>query len=305
LLAETLQYAWVVAALKRTPLVALLMFPAFYSRRWMAGVPFLTSAVAISQATGYGYTTMGLPSEKIEVIHTGLDMQRYRARDDRDDLRSQFGIDRSEFVVLYAGRVVPEKGIAALIEAFSELLGNLPTARLIVAGATPGLDPASEDRYLSSLKQLAPGDTIWLDRQYDVRPLYGVADVVVMPSMWEEAFGRVLLEAMACERPVLASNVGGVPEVLSGHSVRRFLFEAGNVKELKDKLLELVDWQTKEPGLGRSLRAYVERNFELSRQMTKTEQHLLRATQRGPSLDVGNLGMFRRSVHLTSYDDVS
>ena len=93
-------------------------------------------------------------------------------------------------------------------------------------------------------------------------PLHA-ADVVVVPSLWEEPFGRVVIEAMVTGRPVLASRSGGIPEILTGRFAGH-LFEKGDATELAALLRGLIGWRDREPGLAVRCAAHVEEHFQLS-----------------------------------------
>ena len=96
-----------------------------------------------------------------------------------------------------------------------------------------------------------------------VTPLHA-SDVVVVPSVWQEAFGRTVIEALATGRPVVASRVGGIPEILSG-TLGRFLFERDDADGLAEQLLGLLHWRVKEPALAELCRSRVLEQFTLER----------------------------------------
>jgi spore coat protein SA len=120
--------------------------------------------------------------------------------------------------ILYVGRLAAIKGVHVLIEAFSEILARNPRARLIIAGSS-FFDGARRTPYEAELAQLAATIssaivfTGYLPHT-SLRFLYSACDVVVVPSLWQEPFGLVVLEAMASGTCVVASAVGGVPEII-------------------------------------------------------------------------------------------
>jgi glycosyltransferase involved in cell wall biosynthesis len=108
--------------------------------------------------------------------------------------------------------------------------------------------------------------------------------VVVVPSLWAEPFGRVIVEAFATGRPVLASRIGGIPEILTGE-FERFLVEPGDAALLASGLESLVGWQQREPGLADRCRTHVQDHFSLDRAVDGVERSLLVAAgeRRGKS----------------------
>ena len=87
--------------------------------------------------------------------------------------------------------------------------------------------------------------------------------MVVVPSVWQEPFGRTVIEALSTGRPVLASRVGGIPEILTG-PLDRFLFDRENAEGLAEQLLGLAHWRDKEPELAGLCRSRVLEQFTLT-----------------------------------------
>jgi glycogen(starch) synthase len=152
-----------------------------------------------------------VPASKLEVIPNGVDVSRLTdAGFDREGFRREYALP-DEKIVLYVGRLVAEKGIYTLLDAIPRTLPILPRARFIVVGSGPALEDA---------RRRATGEE-WAERLLftgfvsdEVRNgLYQVADVAVFPSIYEP-FGIVALEAMALGVPVVASNAGGLVEVV-------------------------------------------------------------------------------------------
>jgi len=228
--------------------------------------------IAVSEATRRKWVARGLEAEKVEVVYNGVDSREYPAggKEELRSAREVLDLPQKAFVVLYYGRLDAEKGVEVLLDAWRRL-GLAPNeGRLVLQG-----DPVfSGDRYLDDLKRGAPPGCLWLPGARDVVGPLHASDVVVLPS-FAEAFGRVVIETMSTGRPVIASRVGGIPELLDG-SFQRFLFEPGNPEELAGQLDSVADWRNREPELAEVCRAHVENRFSLDRTVEGIEQVLHR-----------------------------
>jgi glycosyltransferase involved in cell wall biosynthesis len=200
---------------------------------WAGVLPRLFDAFLL--VSKYSAAILRTPAVKTRVIYGGVDVRRFHP--DPDAARRD---------VLFVGRLTPHKGIDVLIRA-------LPTgARLVVVGSE-GHDPRPPEReYPQLLRGLARGrDVRFLGPVSDeaLRALYANAAAVVLPSVHRTCFGRfvavsellglVALEAMACGTPVIASRIGGVPEVVED-GVTGFLVEPGDVGQLGERISQLL-----------------------------------------------------------------
>jgi glycosyltransferase involved in cell wall biosynthesis len=102
------------------------------------------------------------------------------------------------------------------------------------------------------------------------------ADVVVLPTICDEGFPRVIVEAMATGRPALASRIGGIPELLTGE-FERFLMEPGDAGMIASALDSLVGWQQREPELAGRCSAHIRDHFSLDRLVEGVERSLTAA----------------------------
>jgi glycosyltransferase involved in cell wall biosynthesis len=148
----------------------------------------------------------------------------------RQTLANKLGVAGSGPVVVFVGRLVPEKGVAVLLQAFAQALSSFPQAMLVVVGDGP--DRASLEALAHQL-QIARS-VVFAGAQQDVALFYLLADVVAIPSH-SEPFGIVAVEAMAAGRPVVASNVGGLADtVVDGQTGR--LVPPGNASAMAEAL---------------------------------------------------------------------
>jgi alpha-maltose-1-phosphate synthase len=150
---------------------------------------------------------------RIEVIHNGIDAEEYRP-DHGTDVLDRYGVDPSAPSVVFVGRITRQKGVTYLLEA---ALRIDPTAQLVLcAGAPDTAELADEVARGVETVRAGRGNVVWIDqmlRKDEVVQLLSHATVFVCPSIYEP-LGIVNLEAMACEAAVVATNTGGIPEVV-------------------------------------------------------------------------------------------
>lgn len=216
----------------------------------------------------------GLSPFRADVIHPGFSASTYNAGSEASRLRAReaLGICPDAYVVLYLGRLTPQKGVDVLLEGWRLLALPPESARLLIVGV-----PRTTDAYIDGLRAASPPGCEWLAMQRDVLPMLHAADVLVLPSRSNEAFGRVVVEAMAAGTPAVASAVGGIPEILS-EDFAGLLFPPGDAPALAQRLLALRDWRRTDPALAAQCAAHVAQNFSLSAHVTHLEQVFQTAT---------------------------
>jgi alpha-maltose-1-phosphate synthase len=151
--------------------------------------------------------------DRVVVIHNGVDPEAYRPTDDRDVLLDH-GIDPARPYAVFVGRITRQKGVVHLLDAAA----HLPSGSQLVlcAGAPDTPEIAAEFRDRVAELQGGEVEVVWIERMLPAEQLVQVlshARVFVCPSVYEP-FGIVNLEAMACATPVVASAVGGIPEIV-------------------------------------------------------------------------------------------
>jgi glycogen(starch) synthase len=152
-----------------------------------------------------------LPQEKIEIIPNGIDPKKYNASIDRSAVRGRYGVNPHEKLVLCVGRLVPQKGMEYLIRAAPRIAGRYPEAKFIIVGEG-WLRGHLEYIARSTGHQWKITFTGWIP-DHELVALLNSADVLVVPSIYEP-FGIVALEGMAAGVPVVASDVGGLAEII-------------------------------------------------------------------------------------------
>jgi starch synthase len=151
--------------------------------------------------------------DRVHVIHNGIDPEIYRPQLSPETL-ARFGIDPSRPFALFNGRITRQKGLTHLLAAALKLDRQYQV--VIVASNPDTPEIAAEVAALAGRVSAERGSLVWIDHfisREDLIHLHSHATVFVCPSIYEP-FGLVILEAMACETPVVASRVGGIPEIV-------------------------------------------------------------------------------------------
>ena len=172
------------------------------------------AVIAVSQGTRDDVLrNFDVADERVHVIHNGIDAEFFAPDPDTDAL-VRHGVDPSVPYLLFVGRITRQKGIVHLVRAIRQLAPGIgvvlaagqPDTPALAAEVEAGVAEAQRDR----------SNVVWIPQMLtreEIRQLYSHAAVFVCPSVYEP-FGIINLEAMACARPVVASAVGGIPEVV-------------------------------------------------------------------------------------------
>jgi glycosyltransferase involved in cell wall biosynthesis len=190
----------------------------------------------------------------------------------------KFDSDKSSIVptkgsikIAFVGRVRIRKGVMVFIEAAREVLQKYQDTHFYVVGNDSGdsdgcLDAAKET---VNIRKISPYFT-FTDLLYDAPQFMKHIDIVVVPSIFEEPFGRVNIEAMAAGKPVIASRVGGIPEVVEDH-VNGLLVPKGDTDALAKAMIKLIDNGELRRRLGENGRISVEEKFDTKKQIKDLE----------------------------------
>ena len=154
---------------------------------------------------------LGVPAPKVTTILNGCDTSIFYPGD-RDEARRAVGCDGTGEVILYAGSLFEAKGLGELISAFAELVKSRPSARLVVIGAGIYGDTLANRVAAAGVQR----QVLTLGRQSSasVAQWMRASDVFCLPSH-SEGCPNVIVEALACGRPIVATNVGGIPELVT------------------------------------------------------------------------------------------
>lgn len=258
-------------ALSGTPSVCHLHLPPPPEPRWqdIFSLRTIQAFLTVSRFTARQWAAyLERDVDSFAIVPNAIDVDRFRpSRDSRRRwLRASLGLPLNRFLVVYVGRIVPEKGVDCALEAMRYLPPedyHLAVAGMANAASFQGSTAAAKT-YANHLRTHY-GDVAvsWLGHLEDVSELLAAADALVFPSRWPEPFGLVALEALASGIPVVASAVGGIVEVLTG-SPAASLVAPDTPRALAEGLRSLWGWRVRSPGLGALGRRHVETNYTLN-----------------------------------------
>jgi glycosyltransferase involved in cell wall biosynthesis len=198
-------------------------------------------------------------ASRCQTVYNGVDIEHFARQNNH-----QAAEYRKPKRLLFVGRISPEKGLHILLDAFRIVVQHYPQVELQIIGPPwraplEFLDPLSEDHKVTELVALYDGSypgylqqlahslniagqvtfTGFIPQRSDLIKHFQQADIFVFPSVWNETFGMPLVEAMACQVPVVATGVGGMPEVINdGKS--GLLVNPGDAPALADAILRLL-----------------------------------------------------------------
>jgi len=179
------------------------------------------------------FVEQGIPPAKIQYSRLGLDARHWK------NVSSSVKTLSDKVQITYIGQLAPHKGVDLLIDAFNQVMFSQRGARLRIYG-----DPKAFPVYARSIQKAARGNrAIEFNGRFDnsrVAEILNETDFLVVPSLWYENSPVTIMEALATGTPVVAANLGGIPELIQ-HGVNGLLFEAGNVKDLTNQLQRLLD----------------------------------------------------------------
>lgn len=224
------------------------------------------------------------PDAKVHIIRNGVDPARFDFTDDRAVL-TEFGIDSDDPVVGIVAGLRPEKDHATLLHAARIVLNHLPRARFLIIG--DGVLRA--DLELLCTKLGIESNVYFVGVRGDVGQLLRAIDVFTLSSFTVECFPFALLEAMACARPAVCTDVGGIGEMVE-EGVSGYLVPPRDPEQLATRLQELLENPVAARRMGRAGRSRAETHFSLERSVRAAEQAIAEVSARS---DAGSITRIR------------
>lgn len=225
---------------------------------------FSTKIIAISNAVNKRFDWLKDNSKKT-IVYNGIDIKKFNPSVNGEKIRKEFHITKKKQLVGIVGRLDWYKGHKFFLNAAKAVSEELPQVNFIIVGE-------GEKRITleKQVKQLNIEDKVtFTGKREEIPEIIASLDLFVLSSV-SEGFGRVVAEAMACGKPVVASNIGGLPEVVVDQ-VTGILVPMRNPVAIAKAIIEILNNKSKAEQMGRAGRKRVEKLFSLTENVSKTE----------------------------------
>jgi len=198
--------------------------------------------------------SLGITKEKIYVIPNGVDLEQFNLRIDGSDLRNKLHVENDEKVLLFVGRLALVKRIDILIEVTKRVLKDGFKIKTIIVG-----DGEYKNYYEKLAKSVKGIIFVGLIPHKEIHKYFAVADILILPSL-SEGLPNVALEASACGKPIIATNTGGIPDVVI-HGKTGFLAEPNNINSFVYYVELLLNSEDLSRKVGRNAHEHVKKQF--------------------------------------------
>lgn len=217
--------------------------------------------IAVSRYTVNELTELyGIEEEKIHVIYNGVDVDKFKPRPNRAELRQEFGLEEDKKIVLFVGRLYHRKGLEILLHSIPPVLKEFSNVKFVISGK--GFKQ-KEESLRNLAKELNIEDHVtFLGYVPDEKlpRLYSASDIFVLPAIYEN-FPFAILEAQSTGLPVISTKVGGIPEFLVDNE-NGFIIEPGDSIQLTQRVLALLQDPKLAKEMGDRGRKLVEEKFD-------------------------------------------
>jgi glycosyltransferase involved in cell wall biosynthesis len=212
------------------------------------------AVVAMSRAMADQLAADGVPVNRIHVIHNAIDPAEYSVGGGGSPWRQRWSISANEVVLGVIGRLSPEKGQHIFLKAFQGVIAQAPNHRAVLIGDGP-----EKERLMQLVSRLGlTNHVLFTGHDSHIEELYPALDHVVIPSL-SEGLPNVLLESLLYGKPVVATNVGGIPEILKPAEAG-WMVPAGDVGALEHAMLAALQNAGRRTSRGAAGIEYVRRN---------------------------------------------
>ena len=216
--------------------------------------------IAVSKYTVDELTELyGIDEKKIHVIYNGVDVQKFKPKPNKAELRQEFGLEEKKKIVLFVGRLYHRKGLEILLRSIPPVIQEFSNVKFVISGK--GFKQ-KEESLRNLAKQLDIEDHVsFLGYVPDEKlpNLYATSDIFVLPAIYEN-FPFAILEAQSSGLPVISTKVGGIAEFLVDNE-NGFLIEPGDSTQLTQRVLTLLQNQKLAKEMGMRGRKLIEEKF--------------------------------------------
>ena len=223
----------------------------------------------------------GLTHKSTKVIYNGIDTEMFsiqKRKNLRNKMRIKYNLNEDDIVLLYAGRIHQSKGLDIIVEAFLECYKNNNNLKLlIVGGGYSKYDNQTLEKLLikksESLKENIIKLIKWVHHG-DMIDIYSLTDISILASINAEGNSLFIMESMACGIPVICTNVGGLPEIITNNDTGILINKDHLRNQLTSAIKKLVQNEKLRLGIGKNASAHIHKNHNLNIMTEKLDKYL-------------------------------
>ncbi|MCK4400870.1 glycosyltransferase family 4 protein, partial [bacterium] len=210
-----------------------------------------------------------IPADKFEVIYNGVDLDFWQKNIPSQKVivekKIKLGLLENDKVIAAIGRLHPQKGHEYLLRAARKIITRMKNLKILIVGDGPMRDSLESLSERLGIKE----NVVFTGKRNDIKDILYLSDISVISSI-REGFSNVVLESMACGKPVVATDVGGNKEIII-NGENGFIVSSGDEDALADRILTLAGNEELTKKMGLATKETV-KNFSLSRMAYKTEK---------------------------------
>jgi len=249
--------------LTRTPCVCHVKGFEKYGARERWAARRIDALVCMTEALRRHCERSGVIAPRVEVIYDAVDLEHFRPRRPRAEVRRELGLGPEHCALGIVGGIQEWKGQAVVVEAFAQLWPRLPDLRCLIVGGVHRAGKEYSARLERRVAELGLSSAVaFLGFRRDVPDIVNALDIVVHASIRPEPFGRVILEGMLLGRPVIAAAGGGVLELVEDGSTG-YLYPPGDAAALAEQIFALATDPELRARVGRAAQLWATRRFSL------------------------------------------
>ncbi len=246
----------------------------FYNWLDRIAIRYCDMVIAVSEVMRGCLSSVGVPAQRLVTIHNAVDLEDFRADGELGDIRREINIDRKDPVVGAVGRLSREKDLRTLLLVAKEVISKVGNVKFLIVGEGPELVTLTA----LAKKLRIERDTFFLGQRKDIKRIYNTMDLLVSTSI-TEGLPNTVLEALAIELPVVATDVGGVGEIIK-HGENGLLFRPEDIDGIAGGIVRLLLDQRMARGFAKEGRKIVCEKFSFDERMRKVERLYLELLER-------------------------